>query len=423
MIIKSMARKSPSFKQLIEYMQKEKGESLLFNNLYANEKTKTDDLIKIFEDNSKLVPNRKNGNYLYHEMISFEKNNLEKEQLIPIFYDIAKLYIEERAQHNLTYCVIHHDTNNVHMHLCISANEIGTPKKTRLSKAKFSSIQKNIENYVLEQYPQLGQSKIYNKKRNREKLKTSSKEQEYVKRSKKLSYKEELKITLHRIFEEAQSHEKLIELLQKNNLDLYTRGEAVGVVNKDQNNRKHRLKTLGVLDHYSATNKRLENIYIKVQEPPPKTEPQKEPPKQAIFKAKVKEQLPEKKPVFKTKTTKSKEVEKPQITPSKQPQFKIKEIQPDQTIGKAHIKENQPKKKAHKQQKRSTPVMNTKPEQTKKNPSIWAKVKSILSPKKEEEPKQEKKKKKQIFRENREEKLDELDRVSKQHQQEKDKDR
>lgn len=270
MIIKSTARKQPSFRQLIEYMEKEDGERLLCYNLYGSQQTPTEQLISQFETNAQLLPKRKNGNYLYHEIISFEKvpADIKDQQLKDIFHEVATLYLEERAKHQLAFVEMHKDTDHLHLHFCISANELGEKKRVRLSKAQLLQIQKNLENYVLSNYPELKQSKIYTKEKEPQKLKTTDREQSLKKRTKQASRKEQLKTQLHGIFEQANTQQELIDLLQKNGFSLYTRGKTVGVI-KDQ--KKYRLKTLGLLPHYQATNERLaalETEKEKTQETP-----------------------------------------------------------------------------------------------------------------------------------------------------------
>lgn len=265
MIIKSMSRKVPSFSQLIQYMEKEAGQRIYSHNLIGNYRNlEFSDIVSQFEKNADILPKRKNGNYLYHEVISFgNKNELDQEKITKIFQDIGRKYLEERAPNQLAFCVEHFDTHQPHIHLCISSNALYSEKRERLSKAQFLKIQKNLEYYILETYPELDQKPIYTKTKNSEKIKSTNKEQEYKKRSQKLTKKEQLKTQLHGLFEQAQSKEQLVELLEKENLQLYTRGKTTGII-YTKNNRKYRLKTLGLFPHYKVTqNRLLENESIK----------------------------------------------------------------------------------------------------------------------------------------------------------------
>lgn len=252
-----MSRKAPTFKQLIKYMEKEQGHRAIIHNLYCSQSAEQDEIIKHFEDNAKFLPKRKNGNYLYHEVLTLEnKHELDSKTLSSLLTELGEIYLQERASNQLAFAYIHTDTKNHHIHFCISANELQSEKRKRLSKAKFLQVQKKLESHVLEKYPELNQSEIYNKSLSQEQMKTSSKEQAFKKRTGKLSKKEKMKNKLHGIFEQAKSIEELNNLLAENGFKLYQRGKTVGVVNLETN-RKHRLKTLGILPHYEATKSRF----------------------------------------------------------------------------------------------------------------------------------------------------------------------
>jgi len=261
MIIKSMARKKPSFSQLIKYMEKEDGERLIYHNFYGGDHLESNEIIKIFEKNAQLLPKRKNGNYLYHEILSLENNgNLQEKELYKIIYELSSLYLEKRANKHLGFAVLHKNTDNIHVHFCISANELKSPSRVRLPKSKFSTIQKNLENYILEHYPNLNESKVYTKTKDKDQIKTSNKEQELKKRTKNQSRKEEIKTLLHGIFEQANTKEDLNNLLEKSGFRFYTRGQYIGIIDLQNNERRHRLKTLGLLPHYEITQERLEEL-------------------------------------------------------------------------------------------------------------------------------------------------------------------
>ncbi|WP_330177977.1 hypothetical protein [Candidatus Vondammii sp. HM_W22] len=73
MIIKSMSRKKPSFGQLIEYMSdidKSDEQYNVYQNTYSR---KQDDIEQEFLSNAAYVARRKNGNYLYHGILSITK--------------------------------------------------------------------------------------------------------------------------------------------------------------------------------------------------------------------------------------------------------------------------------------------------------------------------------------------------------------
>ena len=135
-----MSRKAPTFKQLIEYMEKERGHRAIIHNLYCSKGAEQEKIINEFERNAKYLPTRKNGNYLYHEILTLENNhNLDEKELNELLEELGRMYLNERASKQLAFAYIHTDTKNYHIHFCISANELQSKKRKRLSKAKFTT--------------------------------------------------------------------------------------------------------------------------------------------------------------------------------------------------------------------------------------------------------------------------------------------
>jgi Relaxase/Mobilisation nuclease domain len=278
MIIKSLSRKSAGrfagsrsgasvFAALTRYMnrgiEEEEGRAVLWRNLYAGDSTPESELVDAFERNARSLPPRRNGNVLYHEILAFSRGvTIHDEALHRAMADIGDEYLRRRGPDQLAYGVIHQNTDHVHLHLMMSANAVGKSDRIRLSKADFAKIQKDLEAYVLEHYPELAQTRIYDKPRSRERLKTDVHEQAMKVRTGKLSAKEILKGQLHGIFERAMSHAELEALLSEQGFTLYIRGQTTGVVIREPGGegRKHRFATLGVLDHYQATRLRLDRI-------------------------------------------------------------------------------------------------------------------------------------------------------------------
>lgn len=275
MIIKSLSRKSKSarpggragygpFASLTRYMnrgiQEENGKAVLWHNFYGSERTREDEILQEFETNSRLLKERSNGNVLYHEILSFSRGHeLDDEKLFRIVSDIGQEYLSERAPRQLGYGVIHRDTEHIHLHLMISSNAVGKSERVRLSKKEFGEVQKKVERFALSRYPELAQTKIYDKERSPERLKTDAREQAMKTRSREPSRKEILKARLHSMFERASTFKELAELAKAEGVNFYQRGKSVGVIVRDQDGieRKHRLATLGLEMHYERTNIRL----------------------------------------------------------------------------------------------------------------------------------------------------------------------
>lgn len=257
-----MARKEPSFRSLYEYMHKEKnrGSLVVIHNLLAKEDDK-EKIINAFKENAKLLKKRKNGNYLYHEIISIARNDkLSIKEQEKILFDLTNRYLQKRAKNLLAYGVVHYDKENLHMHLMISANELYSSKRFRLSKREFNTIQKEIEEYRLEKYPNLDNRKLYtqSKEIKREKEKVNQKEYQ-MQKSGRVTKKQIVKEMILDIFENSKTKEEFLLNLKSKNLKLYQRGKSIGI--EDLNTaRKYRLKTLGLLDKYIEKEREFEKI-------------------------------------------------------------------------------------------------------------------------------------------------------------------
>ena len=129
MIIKSLSRKSTGgarggkspFKTLVRYMtrgiEEEEGRAVLWHNFFGHDDMSEKDILEIFESNASRLKQRKNGNVLYHEILSFsEGHTLSGEKLYRAVADIGQEYLRERAPNQLGYGVIHLDTDNIHLH-------------------------------------------------------------------------------------------------------------------------------------------------------------------------------------------------------------------------------------------------------------------------------------------------------------------
>lgn len=251
MIIKSMARKVPSFAQLVGYMEKDAGDRVLYHNFYGHDRMRAEEIVREFEENSRRLPRRKNGNALYHEILSLNAgHSLSREEARRVLADIGHEYLSRRAPGQLAYGALHRDTGHLHLHLCISSNPVGKPNRVRIAKREFADIQKEIEDLVRERYPELNQERVYTKERYRERVKTSSREQSLKERTGKGSRKEEIAGVVHGLLEYARSREELDALLERSGLKLYERGKTLGLVDSD--GKRHRLKTLGLDLHFSA---------------------------------------------------------------------------------------------------------------------------------------------------------------------------
>lgn len=249
MIIKSMSRKAASFGQLIQYITSGQIDERynVFQNVYRRDYQK---LTREFEENSRRLPKRKNGVYLYHEVLSITRAKVisEAEQK-EIFCQLAQRYAQQRAGENLVFGGMHDDkAHNLHYHFVISANKLDDSKRLRMSKAEFSTFKKDFEAYVLEHYPELEQAKLIQKESG---SKLSKKGGELQRRTGKLPERNRVTRILEDIFESSFSHGEFIESLDKHGFDFYIRGKNPGVLDR-KSGRKYRLRTLGLIEQLEA---------------------------------------------------------------------------------------------------------------------------------------------------------------------------
>jgi len=237
MIIKSLSRATKSFEALYNYLTRDKDSLLNGFNLYADPHSKTE-VVEEFLTNAKHLKGARGKNYLYHEIISLNPNNLSIQEQQNILIDLVNKYISLRAENHLTFTALHNDKKHIHIHLMISANELEGSKRVRLSKRAFSTIQKELEQYVNSTYPQLGSTKHYNK------------DLTLIK-----SKKELLKSSLDDLFNNSHSKDDFRRVSEALKIEFYTRGKTIGVIYEGK---KYRLKTLGVLEKYEKMVQKLE---------------------------------------------------------------------------------------------------------------------------------------------------------------------
>lgn len=262
MIIKSMSRKQASYGQLVDYFEDGRQDEKynIYHNIYSTdaEKIKAE-----FHENAAFLSKRKNGVYMYHEILSITKTkNLDEERQKEILKDIGLDYIRNRAQNNLVFGVLHDDKDdNIHYHFMISSNEIQSERKHRLSKNEFSEFKKDLEQKVLTKYPELEQKKLINKepkpgKESGEKL--SNKGVELKRRTGKTGQRDDVKERLKTVFSGAKNKADFFTALEAERLEIYVHGNTIGILDK-ATERKHRLKTLGMLDEFNAVSQIIEN--------------------------------------------------------------------------------------------------------------------------------------------------------------------
>jgi hypothetical protein len=251
MMIKSMARKSVSFGQLLDYFStpEEAGPALLHNL-----QSRQDDSAAIraeFNTNAHLLPPRKNGNALYHEILSFGAG--DGAALTPaILEDLTRRYLDLRAPYSLGYAKAHFDTDCPHVHLLISANNVGSHQRLRLPKQRFRELQRELERYQKERYPFLSASLAQERQPRRGVQETRSEQERRRRGDRTPSRKETVRELITGEMAVARSGPDFYRRLLSQGLRLYRRGMAIGVEDLEDC-RRYRLKTLGLAESFDRS--------------------------------------------------------------------------------------------------------------------------------------------------------------------------
>jgi len=243
MIIKSMSRKEPSFRQLIEYIDRDLNSEhfcIRHNLMGRNHKN----ILQEFEENAHLLRKRKNGVFLYHEIISISRaKGLTAREQQELLLEIVQNYISARCPDNLVYGGLHQDKDHsYHFHLMISANRAGDEKRLRLSKAQFREIQVKLEAHVLEKYPELEQKVSMDKRAEHKQARGAVEHQRRTGRYP--SRHEGLRGRVQSAYNESRTSEGLIEALSRKGFRLESRGKIIARVVDEYTNKTHRVKTL-----------------------------------------------------------------------------------------------------------------------------------------------------------------------------------
>ena len=237
-ILKVKTRRDTNFKQLIEYVYRDSIDDersfTHLHNIYLNDPDSTSGMVRAFVKNDKFRKKRSNGIGQYHEMISFhpEESAFLKDHP-EVLEDFARIYLEVRAPNSLGVAVPHFDTDHVHLHFVISANEVESSKASRISKKDLAHY-KELLGQLQVKYPELQQSFVPGKFR----FDLSSNQSKPLPRSQAKTY---LRETISRIIETANDNFSNTSL-EKENLQLYyRRGKPQGVLFEK---RKYRFTSL-----------------------------------------------------------------------------------------------------------------------------------------------------------------------------------
>jgi len=258
MIIKSMSRKEPTFRQLLDYINRDQAaiaEHSISHNLLSHS---DDEIAAEFEDNASHLKARANGNALYHEVISLPfHDELDFDAQAKILIDLAGNYLSQRAPDQLGYGRVHRDKKHIHLHLVISANALHSPTRAWLTKAQLAQIQRDIERYKLKRYPELGLREIYAASKTEQRRR--DREHQAEQRTGLPSTRKAVAAQLDLIFAKARSLSELATMIQDAGFALYKRGQSQSIEHIETGT-KYRLKTLGLETAFDDALKRFDLI-------------------------------------------------------------------------------------------------------------------------------------------------------------------
>lgn len=259
MIIRTMSRKTPSFYQIVRYFDRHNRDQD-YNIKHNIRSGSQEDIIEEFLKNSQHIKTRKNGVYMYHEVLSLSKGSkLPKQRQKEILKEIVSEYIKARADKNLVYAVLHDEPNRyLHYHIAISSNERNKQKKLRLPKESFKALKRQTEKYVLQNFPELEQKPTIQTQRPKQIEKISQKGIEQKRRTGELPQREQVKENLGEVLR-SKTKQEFFEKLQKYKLGLNEPGKRKYISFKDlTTGRNHRVNTLGLSDQFREMSDRIE---------------------------------------------------------------------------------------------------------------------------------------------------------------------
>ncbi len=256
MIVKSKARRTSSFKQLIEYMFSDKGRNEGSPDFVITQNVKgetIDGWVSQMEENEgHRIRKAKNDTKVLHEILSFhvnDKSQITTEKL----KRITEEYIQMRSPIGMFVAVPHTEDGHVHVHICGSPLEYMSGKSLRMSRKEFQALKAAIQKFQFETYPELTHSIVDHGRK---------KEPRMIDARAHASHMTDLNLLtlwVKDCVRLQQPTEVILAALEEQGCTVYHRsGKDAGVV---YNGRKYRLKRIG-LDPTSGIDESLNKSHI-----------------------------------------------------------------------------------------------------------------------------------------------------------------
>ena len=250
MILKSLSRKSSTFRNLIYYM--EKPDKPLGANLFWNINSVTpEDMIYELQENARYITPRKNGNLYYHEIIAIEINPYHNRQTLEsALFEAAEDWLGIRAPDHLAYARCHIEQTTAHIHILVSANPI-MADRVSISREDFKQMRRQCIDRIANRYPELKLPRLYHRN-------NPNHEQQ----------KENLKNRIQSVISQPITHlsPSLKDRLYQAGFRLYKRGKKYGVADMNNDGKRHRLDTLELLDQFLEIRQREQQAKLDKQQ-------------------------------------------------------------------------------------------------------------------------------------------------------------
>lgn len=245
MILKVLARHSPSYKSLINYVLNESKSKdgipqVIKHNIRSDD---IDGYIQEFHVNEANRKYPRQGQvYLFHEIISLSSNEDPEKVNRKMLEDIANKYCELRGRDGMYLASIHEDKDHAHIHVVTSGLKYSTGMSSRMSHQELIELKLGLQSYQQNKYPELthsicehGSGKKHLTDRAWQKANRENRDKEKI----------ILQETLNKLFSEAKSQKQFLESIRENNLHHYERnGRNEGIVTG--NGTKYRFSRLNI---------------------------------------------------------------------------------------------------------------------------------------------------------------------------------
>lgn len=157
MIVKILARHSPSYASLIKYILREGNGEVVRHNLRSDSVPGwTEEYLR---NESQRKHERKGQVYVYHDILSLSANEDTNVVTSEVLRGIAQKYIELRGTEGIYLGAVHRrDRDHVHIHFCVSGTAFRTGNAMRLSRLGLQKLKSDLQDYHLRVYPELTHS-------------------------------------------------------------------------------------------------------------------------------------------------------------------------------------------------------------------------------------------------------------------------